>query len=298
MKRKKALLLAMASLIIIGIPLFTKASEIREVSSIKSTGNIVYKSSAGSVELYAEDIAFLQERLNTIPDEIFSPTIYSHIHNWEYFDIKSKSHTKHCAVCGDVIEKHKASRISPCTISYDGEEYPGIKKICSCGYEWEEEEEHNLVYASENDSSHMVSCALSGTSYCSGMDALEEEHSMIYSETDELHHMEHCAKCGFTDSLEKEHSMIYNATDKSHHIGFCVECDFEEEEQECSFEEEGEDQGEIQGEIRKYCKCGNYITETVGSGEPLPEVPDSDEIEEAQEDNLTEKVIDGEGGNL
>lgn len=261
MKRKNALFLAMASLIIIGIPLVTKASEIREVSSIKSIGNIVYKSNAGSVELYAEDIAMLQECLK-IPDEIFSPQLYSHEHSWAYSDINPASHKKHCMVCGDVIEKHKASRVSPCMISYNDMEYSGYMKSCSCGYEWEEEQLHNIVYASKSDSSHTLSCALSGTSYCSGMDTLEEEHSMIY-----------------------------NATDGSHHIGSCVDCDFEEDEQPCSFEEEGKDQEEIW----KYCKCGNYITESSGGSEPLPEVPNPDETEagESQEDDITKEVIEG-----
>ena len=288
MRRKAALLLA--AVLLIGLPLLTKASEERN-SSIKSSGNIIYKSSDGSVELYAEDIALLQERLASVPDEIFSPVLYSHSHSWEYFDITSKSHTKHCAECGDVIEKHKASIVSSCTISYGEKEYLGYKKSCKCGYEWEEEQFHNIVYESKNDSSHTLSCALSGTLFCSGMDSLEEEHSMMSFAMDQSYHMESCAGCGFTNFIKKEHSMIYYATDESHHMESCAECDLEGEEQECSFDEEVTE--EDQEETRKYCKCGNYITESSSDGsEPIPEVSDPDG-EESNLDDLTKKVSEG-----
>lgn len=280
MKRKKVLLLAMAALIIIGIPLFTKASEARDGSSIKSTGNIVYKSNDGSVEMYAEDIAFLQERLASVPDEIFSPVLYSHSHSWKYIDITSKQHTRHCAGCGsshDIVEAHKATTVRSCMISYNDKEYVGSKKRCECGYEWEEEMYHNLVYSSSDDTSHMISCALSGTAYCSGMAARKEDHNLA----------------AYT-------------TDDSHHLESCMDCDFTGKEQECVFDEKVIEEGDDGEEERRYCICGNYIVESSGGGdEPTPEVPDPGEewteteqldlegTEENSPNDLAENVSDG-----
>ena len=256
MKRRKAAIL-LAAVFLIGLPVLTKAAEERS-TSIKSSGNIVYKSSAGSVELYAEDIALLQERLASVPDEIFSPILYSHSHDWEYIDITSKEHTKHCAGCGsshDMIGPHQASTVSSCIISYDGEEYIGDKKICECGYEWEEEVSHNLIYETKDESYHMMACVLSGTVYCSGMESMEEKHSMMFCAIDESHHQESCTECGFTGKEE--------------------ECTFDIEEKEEI--EEGEESKDSE-EVKKYCKCGNYIIElSDGGDEPVPEVTDPDE---------------------
>ena len=262
MKRNMAFMLAL--FIFIGIPLLTKASETKATSSgIKSVGNIVYQSRAGSVELYAEDIALLQEKLNSVPDEIFNPILYSHMHSWEYIDITAKRHTKHCAGCGsshDIIEEHQAAKTNNCMISYDGEEYIGRAKVCDCGYEWKEEMYHNLVYDSKDDGTHTVSCALSGTEYCNGMSPMEEEHSMVLYATDESHHLASCSSCGFTG-----------------------------QEEECVFDEEitvDSDDETSDPEVRKYCKCGNYITESSSGGsepdteEPDPEKPDPDDGED------------------
>ena len=260
MRRKAALLLA--AMFLIGLPLLAKASE-EKSSSIKSSGNIVYQSAAGSVELYTEDIAFLQERLASVPEKIFSPVLYSHSHSWKYIDITSKSHTKHCAGCGsayDMIEAHKASTVRSCMISYEGEEYIGYKKVCECGYEWEEEMYHNLVYESKDESYHMVSCVLSGTAYCSGMISREEEHSMMCYPTDESHHLQSCMECGFTGK-----------------------------EQECTFDNEIVEEDEDVEEIRKYCECGNYIIESNNGGdEPIVEVPDPAEDESETEQSAAD----------
>lgn len=259
--KRKALLLA-AVVFICGIPLLTKASETKATSSgIKSIGNIVYQSRAGSVELYAEDIALLQEKLDSVPDEIFNPVLYSHMHSWEYIDITAKRHTKHCAGCGsshDIIEMHQAAERKTCMIPYDDEEYIGYAKVCECGYEWKEEMYHNLVYDPKDDETHTVSCALSGTEYCNGMSPMEEEHSMILYATDESHHLASCSKCGFTG------------------------------EEECVFEEEitvDSDDETADPEVRKYCKCGNYITESSSGGEePEPEEPDPEKPDPEEPD--------------
>lgn len=262
MKRNMAFMLTL--FIFIGIPLLTKASDTKATSSgIKSIGNIVYQGRAGSVELYAEDIALLEEKLASVPDEIFNPILYSHMHSWEYTDITAKRHTKHCAGCGsshDIIEQHQVAKTSNCMIPYDDEEYIGRAKVCDCGYEWKEEMYHNLVYDPKDDETHMVSCALSGTEYCNGMSPMEEEHSMVLYATDESHHLASCSKCGFTGK-----------------------------EEECVFDEEitvDRDDETLDPEVRKYCKCGNYITESSSGGEepdpeePNPEEPDPDEGED------------------
>ncbi len=51
--------------------------------NIRSYGNIVYEDENGSVKIYAEDIAFLQEKLSSIPEEIFDPAVYSHVYEKE-----------------------------------------------------------------------------------------------------------------------------------------------------------------------------------------------------------------------
>ena len=97
MRKKIGVLIAI--LIFTGIPLAVKATSENGNPNIKSYGSIIYKDSSGSVELYAEDIAFLQEKLASVPDEIFDPVLYSHVHEWEYINVNKNTHTRHCAVC-------------------------------------------------------------------------------------------------------------------------------------------------------------------------------------------------------
>lgn len=86
---RKKIGVLMALLIFIGIPLGVKATSELGSSNIKSCGSIIYQDSSGSMELYAEDIALLQEKLSSVPNEIFDPVLYSHIHEWEYINVVS-----------------------------------------------------------------------------------------------------------------------------------------------------------------------------------------------------------------
>lgn len=75
--------------IMIGIPLAAKASEASDTAAIKSYGSFFYDGADGSVRFYAEDLALLQEKLSSVPDEIFDPALYS---LWENGDVTEQSH--------------------------------------------------------------------------------------------------------------------------------------------------------------------------------------------------------------
>ncbi len=248
MRKKIGVLIAL--LVFIGLPLAAKATSESRNFNIKSCGNIIYRDNSGSIELYAEDIALLQEKLSSVPDKIFDPVIYSHMHVWEYIDINRNTHTRHCAGCGvsyDIISKHEAATIKKCIITYEGNEYPGHEKICKCGYAWREEMYHNMSYSMVDASHHTVSCALDGTDYCGGFTVKESEHVRT----------------------------AYPTSDKTHQI-ICDYCGFAGETQECVFIYEG-DSGDLT-QVQKYCECGNYITEpkeTV-SGNTTEDKPDEE----------------------
>lgn len=259
MKGKKAALLLAVTVFFVGIPFLAKASE-ETGSSIKSSGNIIYKSGAGSVELYAEDIALLQERLASIPEGIFDPVVYSHAHEWVYTNIGKSTHTKHCDGCGpsyDVVNQHEAVT-TMCKITRSGVEYLGYTKKCPCGYTWIEEAYHNLIHIPKDTMLHTLTCALEGTSYCSGFGVIDEEHMNTLHPDDDTHH----------------HSV-------------CTYCDFAGEIKECVFMDEVNDDGEVTG--RKYCECGNIMTVTE---DPIPGQPDPPDPEDGGEGSQPEEAGD------
>lgn len=91
MKKRTGILFAMV--IFIGIPFVVRASEISksDAKAIKSYGSIIYKNNhGGSVRIYTEDIVLLQEKLASVPDEIFDPAIYAHAKVREYKDITNQ----------------------------------------------------------------------------------------------------------------------------------------------------------------------------------------------------------------
>ncbi len=85
MKRNIAKII-LAALFFIYIPCscyaYANSAEVPEVN-IRSYGSIVYEDENGTVKIYAEDIAFLQEKLSSIPKEIFDPAVYSHTYEKE-----------------------------------------------------------------------------------------------------------------------------------------------------------------------------------------------------------------------
>lgn len=237
--KKRGILFAMV--VLMGIPFAVKASETGNVG-IKSHGNIFYEDVNGSVKIYAEDILLLQKKLESIPDEIFDPVLYSHNHVWEYKDITDQGHTKHCERCGskyDVVNMHIAAEDNPYTIFFDGHEYPGYEKVCECGYKWETEIYHNIVCTPKDETYHTLSCALKGTSYCTGMETYNELHVITLSPIDDSHHQRGCSACGYKGAIEG--------------------CVFEIEDEKAA---DGEIEIEDMKEVRKYCECGNFITES------------------------------------
>lgn len=239
MKKRVGILAAMA--ILMGIPFAAKAAEVLEDdgNAVKSYGTIVYEDKNGSVKIYAEDIALLQEKLASVPEEIFDPVLYSHTHVWEYKDITEQSHTKHCAICGsryDLTNAHSEASEKACTITYGGHDYPGYEKTCECGYTWKTENGHSLVCTPKDENYHTQSCALAGTSYCEGMEKADVPHMSMLHPTDQTHHQERCSECGYQGDIE--------------------ECVFEYDlPQELAY-------AEAETEERKYCICGNYTTES------------------------------------
>ena len=274
MRKKIGVLIAI--LIFTGIPLAVKATSENGNPNIKSYGSIIYKDSSGSVELYAEDIAFLQEKLASVPDEIFDPVLYSHVHEWEYINVNKNTHTRHCAVCGSLYDivsahAHEAATSRACTITYGDKDYPGYEKTCRCGYTWKVEMYHNLIYTSVDATYHRLSCGLAGTDYCSGLEAKDSEHVRTASPVDETHHQSVC--------------------------NFCLI----EEIQECVFDYDSFEDSENPTQIIKYCECGNYITEPkesvsendIGNTEDRSDETSQTEQLESVSGNQTETIQGG-----
>lgn len=259
---RRNICLLLACIFFIGIPGIARAAAAD--TGIKSKGNIIYESSAGSVKLYAEDIALLQEKISSIPEEIFDPYLYSHSHQWEYLDVTKETHKKHCSACGsayDVINPHTAALKKECNITYDGKEYSGYENACVCGYRWAEEMGHTIVYNPKDERCHTITCELAGTQYCIGKELQEEAH-------------------GFN---------LY-PIDQNHHQNVCDTCDYKEEQEECTFDEEiiMEDTGEK----RKYCICGNYSIIPDPGEVTEPENPDP-EIEEGNTEITPSESVSG-----
>lgn len=282
MKKGIGILFAMA--IFIGIPVAVKASGASIIAdeAINSYGSIIYEDANGSVRIYADDIALLQEKLASIPDEIFDPVLYSHAHVWEYVNVTDQGHTKHCAICGskyDVVSNHMEAEAKECAISYNGEIYQGYEKICECGYKWEEESYHHLIYVQKDETYHTISCALEGTSYCSGVDISDAPHVMILQPVDALHHQNICGDCGYQGTIEE-----------------CVFEVVEDMDEELDLEEtEG---------LRKYCACGNYLlepeTDVTDPGVVVPETrvteneinkEQQDEFEKSEEQSIVSDTV-------
>lgn len=52
-------------------------------AEVSSRGAIVYQDDGEKAKIYAADILILKEKLDTIPDEIYSPSHYARVHQWE-----------------------------------------------------------------------------------------------------------------------------------------------------------------------------------------------------------------------
>lgn len=172
------------------------------VSTSVSHGNLIYEGKRGSAALYAEDIHLLEEKISTIPERCFDPVCYAHTHNWEYYRINKKAHTRHCADCGDsndLTSPHRADSWEHDTIFYEGKAYPGKRFTCACGYQWSMELSHTMIFEAVDEVTHQGRCALDGSPYCRGCEPIVEEHYAWYYEMggDESHHEKICFDCGF-----------------------------------------------------------------------------------------------------
>lgn len=168
--------------------------------NIKSKNTLKFESAEGSIAIYSDDIRLLADKIYTMPAKTWSPSLYAHSHIWEYININTQTHTKHCSECGsqnDATINHKTSSAEPYDISYNGKKYGGNQYTCECGYQWVHEASHNYVYNETNATHHTVSCALNGTPYCDGLNAYQEMHD--FGEPvikDATHHFIICKLCG------------------------------------------------------------------------------------------------------
>lgn len=211
-----------------------------------------------------------------MPDDIFDPVLYSHMHEWEYINVNKNTHTRHCAGCGsfyDIVSVHDMSASKACTIAYDGKEYPGYEKTCICGYTWKEEMYHDLIYSIEDVSYHTLSCALDGTEYCGGLAAKRSEHVKTANPADKTHHQMICDYCGFVGEIE-----------------------------ECVFDYGGIEDSEDPTHVQKYCECGNYIIEpkeTVSGNDTGEGSDEGSQTEQPNPESVSEnqtEAIKAEGG--
>lgn len=216
--------------VFVSIPCYAYAADLVELPEINigSYGSIVYQDANGSVEIYAEDIVLLQEKLESIPEDIFTPAFYSSIHDWQYIDKNEETHTRRCNICGTTIRNmHIAMSYEENSFVYNYNMYDGYNFECKCGYVWQGERDHNYVYTPVDAGKHRVSCALNGTKYCEGLEEYDEEHVL---------------------DIEPD-------TDNTHKVT-CSICLYEKDEN-CDFTEYFQDM--TTGEERLICECGNYI---------------------------------------
>lgn len=213
-----------------------------------SHGNLIYEGRRGSASLYAADIHLLEEKISTIPERCFDPVCYAHTHNWEYCRINERTHTRHCADCGDandLTSPHRADSWIRDTIIYEGNSYPAKRFTCACGYQWSMETSHTRIYEAVDEVNHRSKCALDGTLYCQGCEPSIEEHYAWYYKVCE---------------------------DGHHHEKICFDCGFRMEEL-CSFGEANED------EELSVCICGRSAEQEES------ETPDKPETENPSEDS-------------
>ncbi len=226
-------------------------------ASVRSHGNVVFESVDGEILLCGEDMTYLLEKVSSIPDEVFDPEYYGHIHVWEYDQVDSDTHIKKCKVCDEsALKPHTSFQQEETVITYKGSVFSGTTNICDCGFQWVKEMAHNLRYVQEGEKGHIVECELSDTKYCDGRDEAEEAHSYILEPKEDYKtHLRACTLCGY----KKEE-----------------ECDF------VSYSEKNEDLT-----ITWYCECGNSVIlsdDTENPPEELlePETILPDETEERE----------------
>lgn len=251
MKKKKAIATTiLTGILALGISIRCIAAG---ADDIQSHGTLIHQSGTESVAIYSSDISLLASKIFTIPDTVYDPLNYTHLHTWVYKDINDQTHTKYCTDCGvELVNNHTASEKESCSITYGGDTYSGYLYTCACGYQWTVEAAHTYVYTYKDEALHTISCALAGTDYCTGCSEIDETHTFYLTACE----------------------------DGEHHTATCTYCGYEVTE-ECDFTYDYESDGE--NTIICYCECGNSITEVyndgyqyVSNGDGTHQVPDDD----------------------
>ena len=202
-----------------GIP----KTDVKAAQTSVSHGNLIYEGGYRNACFYAEDILLLEEKLSSIPEQCFDPLCYAHTHNWEYCQINERTHTRHCAECGednDLTSVHRADGWESDTIIHEGKTYPAKRFTCDCGYQWRMELNHTITYETVDELSHRGRCVLDGTAYCLGYEPFVEEHYAWYYEMgeDELHHVKICFDCG----LQMEEVCSFSEANEDENLRFCI----------------------------------------------------------------------------
>lgn len=76
-----------------------------ESGTVRSYGNIVFESKNGMINLQGSDIAYLRDKLSSIPTDVYDPGYYTHLHEWDFENITESTHSRKCMVCGYEIEE-------------------------------------------------------------------------------------------------------------------------------------------------------------------------------------------------
>lgn len=168
---------------------------------LAARGNLLYQDEGGKAGIYESDFLILDQKMSVDSTEAFGPAYYTHTHLWEYRDVNERTHTRHCAICGDAFdltENHKVESEEECGISAAERKIPGRRFICACGYQWERETAHELTFDRVDETCHRSRCLLDGTAYCSGYEPVEEEHFAYYHSWDETGAfcIKTCIDCG------------------------------------------------------------------------------------------------------
>ena len=236
-----------------------------EGAAVRSQGAVVYQEDGKTAEIYAADFLFLKEKLDTIPDEVFSPSYYAHVHQWEYRNVNDRTHTRHCEKCGDTYDltsAHQAVREENCIITSRGKEYPGRRYSCECGQQWVQEAAHALVFEQVDETCHRSRCVLEEEGYCRGYEPVLEEHYAYYYIPD---------------------------PDGAHHRKICFDCAYQVEEA-CDFTLESWDEEVEPDASVRYCECGNS-RQTEEDEATEPETDGEEKSSEKPEGSVSENSI-------
>lgn len=199
--------LCIAGLLLAKRPVVQAKDREAEKGELASRGNLIYRDSGKEAGIYEADFSLLWRKLSSVSGEIFDPAEYTHMHRWEYREGDEHTHTRYCALCGEILTGvHKAESEEDCTISHEGEKYPGRSYRCACGYRWEREAAHALTFDMVDETCHKSRCLLDGTAYCPGYESVEEEH-YAYSLTADptgTRWIKTCIDCGYQTEEEIE----------------------------------------------------------------------------------------------